>query len=239
MPDPPPDPRAEQLQLLDALAQQFAGELHDGPVQWMVGAKMQAEAMRRRMAEGQKIEPSKFDALLETLSRGLAEARRMMQGLQGPELAGGQWHQPLLQDLKQTRQSLGPNQPMLDLDFAADTEPLEDRTAATVYRLIREAVWNALRHAGASQIRCRVRRAADRLQLEISDDGRGFQMPAEDLQPRADQSRPGGGRSLGLSGIVRRAQAAGGQARLTTQPNQDKPDQGTRWSIEIPLQPPR
>lgn len=227
MPDPTPDPRAEQLQLLDALAQQFAGELHDGPVQWMVGAKMQAEAMRRRAAEGQKVEPSKFDALLETLSRDLAEARRMMQGLQGPELVEGRWQQPLRQDLEQTRQSLGPNQPALELDFATDTEPLEPLTAATVYRLIREAVWNALRHAGASQIHCQVRRAADRLQLEISDDGRGFQMPA-------DQAHPGGVRSFGLSGIVRRAQAAGGQARLTTQPNQ-----GTRWSIELPLQPTR
>jgi len=96
LPDPTPDLRAEQLQLLDALAEQFAGELHDGPVQWMVGAKMQAEAMRRQVAEGQKIEPIKFDALLETLSRGLAEARRMMQGLHGPELSDGRWQQPLL-----------------------------------------------------------------------------------------------------------------------------------------------
>ncbi len=227
MPDPTPDLRAEQLQLLDALAEQFAGELHDGPVQWMVGAKMQAEAMRRQVAEGQKIEPIKFDALLETLSRGLAEARRMMQGLHGPELSDGRWQQPLRHDLEQTRQSLGPDQPTLELDFAADTEPLEQLTAAAVYRLIREAVWNALRHAGAEQIHCQVRRAADRLRLEISDDGRGFQIPAE-------QARPGGSRSFGLSGIVRRAQAAGGQAHLTTQP-----DQGTHWSIEIPLQPTR
>jgi signal transduction histidine kinase len=50
----------------------------------------------------------------------------------------------------------------------------------------------------------------------------------------ADQARPGGRRSFGLSGIARRAQAAGGQAHLTTQPNQ-----GTRWSIELPLQPTR
>lgn len=45
----------------------------------------------------------------------------------------------------------------------------------TAYRVIQEALTNALKHAHARQISVRVeRRGADRLELEVRDDGRGI-----------------------------------------------------------------
>ena len=54
-------PRPES-ELAELIANQLAAELHDGPVPWMVGAKMQAEALRRQAAAGERLDVAKLDA---------------------------------------------------------------------------------------------------------------------------------------------------------------------------------
>jgi signal transduction histidine kinase len=68
-----------------------------------------------------------------------------------------------------------------------------------VYRIAQEAITNTLRHAaGASAVAIRVTIAADRVELEVTDDGRPGPGPA---------AAPGG---QGLAGMRERARACGG-----------------------------
>jgi two-component system, NarL family, sensor kinase len=82
-----------------------------------------------------------------------------------------------------------------------------------VWRVAQEAVRNALRHSGASHLTVQVRQVGDRLTLDVSDDGAGFdpRKPASGLGLRSQRdliaeaggtldvrSMPGGGTTLHL-----------------------------------------
>ena len=97
-------------------------------------------------------------------------------------------------------------------------DALEDELATAVFRIVQEAVNNALRHAQAKRIDVRLSVAAQSLQLEVVDDGVG----------RVAQFQGGG--HFGLSGMRERAQALGGSFELT----QVEPS-GVRIQVELPL----
>jgi signal transduction histidine kinase len=73
----------------------------------------------------------------------------------------------------------------------------------SAYRIVQEALTNAIKHAGASAAEVRVRRTADEVELEVVDDGAG---PA------------GNGRGQGLIGMRERATLLGGEVEAGPQP---------------------
>ena len=76
---------------------------------------------------------------------------------------------------------------------------LSDHLATAVYRIMQEALTNALRHAQASQIDMTVQRQDHHLCLDIQDNGNG---------PSADWENSG---HFGVVGMRERAHALGGQ----------------------------
>ena len=52
--------------------------------------------------------------------------------------------------------------------------PVESSTAIHVYRILQEALNNAVRHSGAREARVRLRFAGDAVELEVEDHGKGF-----------------------------------------------------------------
>ncbi|WP_164102662.1 sensor histidine kinase [Candidatus Laterigemmans baculatus] len=205
----------------DLQAERFAADLHDGLIQWVVAAKMHAEAIRAHHKAGREINDDSLAALIETLQRAIAEGRQLIRRLHIPEIAGGYWHAVLKGDLEQMQHIASPTiapPAKLKIELAAASEPLPQAVATTAYRLIREAVWNAQRHAGADTIRVTADVVDSWLRLDIADDGRGFE-PTQVPQAR-----------WGVRGMIRRAERAGGTASLETAAGQ-----GTRLRFELPL----
>lgn len=66
-----------------------------------------------------------------------------------------------------------------------------------IYRVLQEALNNAARHSGATQIEVRMAFGDDRLMMEIEDNGRGFEVPRNE--------------GLGLVSMRERAELAGGR----------------------------
>jgi two-component system, NarL family, sensor histidine kinase UhpB len=95
---------------------------------------------------------------------------------------------------------------------------LGDDVSTAVYRIVQEAVNNALRHAQASHIDVKVEASADSLRLEVTDDGIGhvnqFHTPGH----------------FGVLGMRERAQALGGSFDL----EQIEPA-GVRVRVTLPL----
>jgi signal transduction histidine kinase len=91
---------------------------------------------------------------------------------------------------------------------------LDETTEATAFYLIREAVTNAERYARASGIRVRAHLDADRLTVEVHDDGVGGAFERNDR---------------GLQGLRDRVEATGGRFELRSEPGC-----GTRIKAEIP-----
>jgi signal transduction histidine kinase/DNA-binding LacI/PurR family transcriptional regulator len=90
--------------------------------------------------------------------------------------------------------------------LAALDPPLEPNQALNAYRIVQEALRNAVRHAGATALRVEVRAAGGALDLAVSDDGRGMDAAA----------RTGGG--LGLRSMAYRASQLGAALRVESAP---------------------
>jgi signal transduction histidine kinase len=89
-----------------------------------------------------------------------------------------------------------------------------------LYRIVQEALTNAVRHADARRIHVLLQRGDRSVLLLVEDDGRGFDSAARELN----------GDRLGLLGIEERAALLGGQACL-----ESTPGGGTQLSVEIPV----
>jgi signal transduction histidine kinase len=96
----------------------------------------------------------------------------------------------------------------------------------TCFRIVQEAVTNAVRHAAPRDLRVRLDRGRDRLALSVSDDGRGFE-----VGPRLEGAAATG--HLGVIGMRERVRAQGGVFRLRS-----RPGAGTTVEVELPLHSP-
>lgn len=96
---------------------------------------------------------------------------------------------------------------------------------AIIFRLLQEALSNVVKHAGATEVHLRLRRAKREVQLIISDNGIGF---VPEQRHRGTATAAG----MGLKGMRDRAELSGGRFRLVSVPNL-----GTRIHVAWPLHP--
>jgi signal transduction histidine kinase len=62
----------------------------------------------------------------------------------------------------------------VELEVEGEPEPLPAGVDLSAYRIVQEALTNALKHAGPARARVRIRYLRDELELEIVDDGPGL-----------------------------------------------------------------
>ncbi len=106
----------------------------------------------------------------------------------------------------------------------ADGFSLEEDRAVLAFQCVRELLWNVVKHAEASRVTVTYRLEQGELNIEVADDGRGF-------DPAIAQSRAGGTEQFGLFSIRERLELFGGRLEVSSQPGQ-----GTtvRFSFAVP-----
>ncbi len=92
-----------------------------------------------------------------------------------------------------------------------------------LFRITQEALTNVRRHSGANRVCVRVEFADSSTKVTVSDNGMGFEIPAQ----AGDLARIG---KLGLAGMQERAQLLGGTLTIDS-----KPGKGTILTVEVPL----
>jgi len=95
-------------------------------------------------------------------------------------------------------------------------EDLPDEHKIYIYRLVQEALNNAVRHSGARNAKVVVERLAESIVVRVADDGRGFD--------------PGRSRGMGILGMEERVKRLGGTLRVESQPGK-----GTTVTAEFPI----
>lgn len=98
---------------------------------------------------------------------------------------------------------------------------LSPERSTAVFRIVQEALSNVARHAKATEVAVRARKAKGELLVEIADNGRGI--VAADLAKT---------NSFGILGMRERSQYLGGNLGI-----QGPPDQGTTLALRLPLEP--
>jgi signal transduction histidine kinase len=194
----------------------IARELHDVVAHAMSVIVVQAGAERMVLSEGQESTRSVLEGIEATGRQALGEMRRLLGMMRAGDEELALAPQPsvaYLSDLcDQVREAGLPVELVVEGE-AAELPPGVDVSA---YRIVQEALTNALKHAGPASARVAVRYTATELEVEVVDDGRGA------------QAAPNGGH--GLVGMRERVTLYGG--RLETG---DRETGGYAVRVHLPL----
>jgi signal transduction histidine kinase len=197
-------------ELIEAERRRLAHELHDGLAQLISAARWQIERLVTHQRAGGAIAADALEAAAKPLELAVHELRRSIQALHPPDLEFG-----LISALQRLTEGL-PADVALAIDPAA--EQLRDSHGLAIYRIVQEALRNAVRHGRAQQIAVQLRHSADGWTLEIHDDGQGFDVTQ---RPRE---------SFGLRTIQSRVEELGGGMEVDS-----RHQAGTRLRIEFPI----
>jgi len=188
-------------------------DLHDGLGQVLTGVSLLLRSCHTHALRGEAVAPAEFEQLIELITGAIETTRKLAHGLApGTKEFGG-----LLFALNAlAQQSRGFGLP-IELVAPADFSPTLDVTVSDhLYRIVQEAITNAIRHASATRLNISVTAPKDCLVLEVTDDGIGI---AEDYKP-----------GFGLHSMRYRADGIGAQLTIAAiEPC------GTRVQVRLPL----
>jgi len=204
--------------------ERIARDLHDTLAQDLSGSLMLLQATERDWGERPDVARTRLRAVTDGLDAGLAETRRMIRDLT-PSLVAEDGLEGALKLLCLRAQEEGT---ALDVRFRSmgDHLPdLDEQAAVTLFRVAQGALANVREHARATNLLVTLRQSADHVELEVRDDGVGFD-PA-----RIGGERPSG-RGVGLPAARARLGEYGGDLAVDSTPRR-----GTRIRATVPVRP--
>lgn len=184
----------------------IARELHDVVGHSVSVMTVQASGVRRLLKPDQDREREALLIVEQAGREALAEMRRLVGVLRRPEEAPALAPQPSLQHLDRLIEQARDAGLPVDVLIEGDATELPAGIDLTAYRLVQEALTNAIKHAKATRAEVVVRYGPDTLELLVSDDGRGS----------SDASSDGGGH--GLVGMRERVAVYGGELAAGARP---------------------
>ncbi|ABS26012.1 ATP-binding protein [Anaeromyxobacter sp. Fw109-5] len=196
----------------------IARELHDETTQSLAVLAMGLEAAQDALRTG--LTP-RLDEVKAVALRTLEDVHRLILDLRPSVLddlglfSAIQWY---------AERSLETRGISVRCEFGELDRRLPPELETALFRMCQEAMSNVARHAQASAVLVQVGVENGAIQIDIEDDGRGFDVEAA--------ARREGRRPWGLLGIRERAEILGGSARIDSAPGQ-----GTRVQVRVPLPP--
>jgi signal transduction histidine kinase len=172
----------------------IARELHDVVAHAISVIVLQARGARH--AEGAERDEA-LDAIEATAATALTEMRRLLHMLRADDEDVLMAPQPSLTQLEQLAAQVRDAGLPVELQIHGEPRELPPGVDVSAYRIVQEALTNALKHAGTAHARVSVTFSPDALELVIADSGAG--------------TTNGGGSGHGLLGMRERVAAFGGE----------------------------
>ena len=195
----------------------LAGDIHDGISQRLITLSYRLDAAARAVGDDPGEASVQLAAARELVDLTLQEARAAIGGLRPPVLddlglAGG-------------LASLARSIPQLRLEVDLTETRLPEHIELALYRIAQECLQNVVKHANATTARLVFSVDEESAQLEIIDDGVGFNMLEHPLG--IDETS-----GYGLLSMSERAELVGGQLHIRS-----RPGAGTAVTATVPVPP--
>jgi signal transduction histidine kinase len=205
----------QQVESAEKERERWARELHDDTLQNLAAIRISLATALQSTGERReaRIESAAEEAMAQ-LAAQINELNRLINDLR-PAALERLGLPGALRALAEESSARGSIEVEATIEIGEEPGRDEERL---VYRLVQEALTNAVKHASASQVTLSVQEGDGEIQIAIRDDGAGF-----------DQSTPTSGR--GLTGMRERIELLGGEIEVSS-----KPGEGTEISARVPLQ---
>jgi two-component system, LuxR family, sensor kinase FixL len=192
----------------------IAYDLHDGVGQQLLGIALSAKLLEQELRDENPAQAKKASAIVRLANETARHTRLTARTLEGADGVG---------DLKVALQTLAANvgrNCRVAATVKADVSsfPVSAPAAAQLYRIVQEALRNAVEHGGARTVEVDVAVEGENMVLTIRDDGKGFQEKAAT-------------NGMGLRIMRYRAQCIGGSCEV-----QSDHAGGTTVTCRVPLQ---
>ena len=198
----------------------IARELHDVVAHSISVMVIQARGGRRMLESHPAEARAAFGVIEWTGQQALEEMRRLVGMLRSGQGSLPLAPQPSLKELDTLVEHV--RAAGLPVEIAVEGQPrnLPPGIDLSAFRIVQEALTNALKHAGPARARVVLRYRPDELELEVSDDGPGVDTVS------------GGG--YGLVGMHERVSVYGGELQAGR-----RPEGGYALRVRLPLEPAR
>jgi signal transduction histidine kinase len=201
----------------------IARELHDVVSQALGVIVMQAGGAGAVPGLGEEEAKAVLSTIEQTGRQAFAEMRRLVGVLRDEDEAAALAPQPTTGEIPALIAGLAGAGLEVDLEIEGSQREVPAGVELSAFRIVQEALTNTLKHAGTGHATVRLVWSADRLDVEVSDDG-----PAADGAVPAQVHPDSGGK--GLVGMRERVMLFGGE--LEAGP---VPDGGYRVAARLPL----
>jgi len=204
----------QQVEVAESERQRWARELHDDTLQGLAAIRISlATALQSSSERRAALIESAAEEAMAQLEGQINELNRLINDLRPAALerlglAGA------LQALAEETGARGNLEVEVRIEIEEAPGGDEERL---VYRLVQEALTNVAKHAAASRVAVAVRQEGCKIEIEVRDDGEGFDPAA---------STPG----RGLTGMRERIELLGGRIAVTSAPGD-----GTEIAATVPL----
>jgi PAS domain S-box-containing protein len=195
----------------------LAQELHDNPMQSLYSAIYRIEELRGTA------EPNLKEALADVkqhIQNVLQDLRATAKELRPPTIFNFGLENAIrshANDVLEKHSNLN-----IYLSLAHDRQILPEKVRLALFRIFQQSIANVIRHSKATEVHVRFSFDAEEAHLEITDNGRGFQVPSNWI----DFVRQG---HYGLAGAAERANTLGGAFKVHS-----KPGHSTTIQVTIP-----
>ncbi|MGL4620608.1 MAG: PAS domain-containing protein, partial [Chroococcidiopsis sp.] len=195
--------RAEEASILEE-RNRMAREIHDTLAQSFTGILLQVTGAKQVLTNDLEATQTHLAMIDELARTGLAEARRSVTALRPQLLEEGDLSSALNRLTIQMRPT---TETTLIYEIQGKVYSLSTEVENNLLRIGQEALTNAIKYAGASEIRVELIYNNAQCILRIEDDGQGFKADSIPLSS-----------GFGLLGMSERAERIGAQLRIQSQP---------------------
>jgi signal transduction histidine kinase len=178
-------------------------DLHDGIIQSIYGVGLALENARTLLRENPNDAEERLRKAMEDLNHTIRDIRSYILDLRPRQLQGESLLEGLGRLISEFRQNT-----KLEVSLAAPKDLLADLPqmhAMSLFHICQEALANIAKHAKASKVTIDLWTTSDRVLLEVSDNGQGFELEKTNKTV-----------GHGLANMLTRVQNVGGDVDITT-----------------------
>jgi signal transduction histidine kinase len=188
-------------------------DLHDGPIQDVLALAADVRLLQQQvypfiLDDYREQAHGRFDDLSGRLVELDRQLREIAHSLETKSVLSRPLGEILHREVDNFSERTGIS---TELEIRGDPDSLSSAQRITVFRAIQETLANVREHAGATTVSVRVRARRSAIELQVVDNGMGFEVERA-LAKAAQRGR------LGLVGIGERVRMVGGTFELESQP---------------------